>query len=346
MGSPRWAAPLLALLAACADGDTEAAPAKDARSLVFFPISAVQPTEPGRRAAGGIVRYLDTGDRAGCEEAVAIYDTIIPTENFGGEYTALRWLCAYALAEPAAQPAMRRNREGDRLLRWFEAGRWASLRSYLTMKYALAPGTPAGESDGFKFVDELLRFNSPDRAAWERSDEVMALVGAKPGQTVADIGSGPGFYAFRFAEAVGAAGGVYAVELNRSDLEYMREVAIEESLANLRVVEGTLSGTGLAPDSVDTVFMCATYSAIYALTRGADRAAWVADLRAALRPGGRLVIVENVPDDEMTEPGALPYHGIGVSETLLRPQLEAYGFRVVSAHRFIPQRYALVLEER
>lgn len=338
---------LLACGVACGDGSPPSVPVRvrESRSLVFFPLSAVAPSEQGRRAARGIVRYLDTGERAGCEEALAVYAAIIPTENFGAEYSALQWLCTYSLAEPAAQVTLRQNRDGDRLLRYFEAGRWASLRVYLTAKYALAPGADMGESDVFKFIDELLRFNSPGREAWERSDEVMALVAAEPGQSVADIGAGPGFFAFRFAEAVGSAGSVYAVELNRSHLEYMRGVAQEESLTNFHVVEGTPTATGLAPDSVDIVFLCATYSAIYASTRGPDRVAWIADLRAALRPGGRLVIVENVPDDEVTDPAALPYHGIGISDTLVQGQLEALGFRVVGTHRVVPQRYVLVLED-
>jgi predicted methyltransferase len=78
--------------------------------------------------------------------------------------------------------------------------------------------------------------------------------------------------------------------------------------------------------------------------READRAALIQSIRAALRPGGRLVVADNLPEAELPE-GALYYHGFTVSPKLVIAQLEAYGFRLEARRGHIPQRYVLEFVE-
>lgn len=309
-------------------------------SLFYFPFGMDDPSPDAVAIGRAILRDLD-GDASGCTEALATLDRVEPVENFGGEYPTLRWVCEYRRADDAGKAAMRaQSADGDRLLRLLEPD-YARLRAYLGFKYRLpGAGMPGPEMHAF---DELVRFNSPGRPAWEHTDDVMKLVGLQPGQAVADIGAGPGFYTFRFADAVGPTGKVYAVEVEPGHLAYLRRVKGEEKRENLEVVEGATTTTGLAPDSVDVIFLCSTYQTIYGSFRAADREAWIASLKAALRPGGRLVISDNTPDGEVG--GAPVYRGITISSRLVAGQLEGYGFKKVTEERFVPQRYLLVFEE-
>jgi precorrin-6B methylase 2 len=271
-------------------------------------------------------------------DALARLAAVEATENFGGEYPSLRWYCTWRRADEGARARMRsESREAARFLDVF--GDDATMRQYVAYKYRL-PGAAPGPR--LHWLDELLRFNSPVRTEWERTVELEGLLGVREGMAVADVGAGSGFFSFRFAETVGRAGRVYAVELDPDHLAYLRRVKDGEGLDQLVVIEGTGSSTGLEAASVDLLFLCSTYQAIYGMLREGERSAWIASATAALRPGGRLVVADNAPDGEVG--GAPPYRGISISKRLVTTQLEAYGFRLVADRQFIPQRYVLVFE--
>lgn len=315
-------------------------------SLFFRPFNPGGASEAGSQASLLMARCLQL-DRAGCEEAIARYRQLEAVENFGGEYTALRWVAEFFLADEPARAATLKDVEAARFHRVMSQNNWEPLRTWLGLKYDLRQ--PAFSQSGpssattARWVDEYIRFNDPYRRVWEHSDEVEALLELKPGMAVADIGAGSGFFTFRFAERVGPTGKAYGVELDERHLAYMEQVKQQEGLTALEVVKGSESSTGLAEGSVDVIFMCSTYQSIYAMSRAPARRAWIESLKAALRPGGRIVISENTPDGEI--PDAVPYRGISISRALVVPQLQAFGFKVVSEAQFVPQRYLLVIEE-
>ncbi|MFZ5480323.1 MAG: class I SAM-dependent methyltransferase [Myxococcota bacterium] len=311
------------------------------RSLFFVPFFGDYVSEGAREAGRKVVRALH-GDEGACAEALADFDRLEKVEGYGGDLPALRFVCEYLLADEENRAALRAStREADRFLRFFEPEGFARLARHLELKYG---GERAPRNAGqFLFHEEFLRFNSPTRETWERAGALVDVVAPKEGEVVADVGAGTGFYAWRFAERVGASGKVYAVELSPLHLGYLRQVVEEEGIANVEAVEGVEGGTGLPERSADVVFLCLLYQAIYGTVDPAARVAFVESVKKTLKPGGRLVVVESVPADEIA-PGVVPFGGFSISRDLVVPQLEAFGFRLLREERWVPQRYVLVFE--
>lgn len=305
-------------------------------SLVYVPFwNQSNTSEEARHAGRLLLEYLDTGRQEALEEAIAIYDAIIPVENFGGEYPPLRWFATWALASEDARQRMAQDPDAARFLRHFSRDRFRPLRQYLAGKYRLGPRSDA---DTLWWLDEIVRFVGPGRAEWEGTASILGVTALGEGDVVADIGAGPGFYTFRFSEAVGPSGKVYAIETNQRHLDFIEGVVRAEGQANIHPL--VTSGTDLpVPDaSVDVGFLCATYQTIYHATRTPDRDRFLANLRRILKPGGRLVVVDNNP---VVSEG-IPFGGIAIAPELVIGQLEAYGWRLEARHQVVPQRYVLV----
>lgn len=305
------------------------------RSMLYFPMLTPTPSARAVEAGAAVLRHLN-GDPTGCPEAEAIYAEIVPRENFGGEYGSLRWVCAYLQAGEADRSELAATPEAQRFLTLAQGEGWRFLKEYLAFKYDLTREPPGPKA---RWFDTFVRTNGPDRARAEQADRIEAVVAARPGMAIADVGAASGFYTFRFAAAVGPTGKVHAVESDPLHGEYLRNVSHGEGLKNVVVQRYNESSLGLEPRSVDVVFMSNTYQGVYGSVRSAERQRWLESLRSALRPGGRLILVENAPDDEL--PGHPAPAGVGVHSGLVIGQLEASGLRLRSKHRFIPQQVVL-----
>ena len=124
------------------------------------------------------------------------------------------------------------------------------------------------------------------------ADEVERLAAwleVKPGTRVADVGAGDGTFAVALARRVGPSGHVYATELDDERLADIRQAATAARLSNVTVIEGAVSSTNLPEACCDALFSRVVY---HHLT---DPAAINADIFRALRPGGRLVIIDFEP---------------------------------------------------
>jgi ubiquinone/menaquinone biosynthesis C-methylase UbiE len=124
------------------------------------------------------------------------------------------------------------------------------------------------------------------------ADEVERLVAwleVQPGTRVADVGAGDGTFAVALARRVGPSGHVYATELADERLADIRQTAAEARLSNVTVIEGAVSSTNLPEACCDALFSRLVY---HHLT---DPVAINADVLRALRPGGRLVIIDFEP---------------------------------------------------
>jgi ubiquinone/menaquinone biosynthesis C-methylase UbiE len=308
-------------------------------SQVYYPFMNMQsPSLGGIAAAKGLLAYLDTGDRTHLERAHKAFVGLQEFEKWGGEYSTLQWFCEYVLADDSTRVTMLDNDEGRRFVELFGGDDWALLRRYVLAKYRLSRDDP----EWLLHTDEIVRFNSPYRQVWERGDLVLEAMALEPGMRVADIGSGPGYYSFRFADLVGSTGRVYAVEMIPQHMDYVRFVASSEGLDQIAVTPTEGPFPQVEDGSLDRVFLCAAYQTIYLSIRDDERAAWMAAMKRALAPDGLLVVVENEP---VLGPDVVPFGGISVSRPLLEAQLLAYGFELVSAERFVEQRYTLVLRK-
>lgn len=127
-------------------------------------------------------------------------------------------------------------------------------------------------------------FDDPKRLRWQRPDRVIAALELKPSMVIADIGAGTGFFAVRLARAV-KSGKVIAIDIERSMIDYLGRRAARERLNNLTAVLGQTDDPRI-PEAVDLVFICNTYHHI------AERVRYFRALRAKIKPGGTLAIVD------------------------------------------------------
>ena len=122
-----------------------------------------------------------------------------------------------------------------------------------------APGHGAGEHAGhgqhhagppqhsFERAEDWARlFDHPSREAWQKPDEVVALVDLSPGMSVVDVGAGTGYFMTRLSRAVGPRGSVVATDIEPDMVRYMKERAAREKLANVQVVTAPVDDVGRA----------------------------------------------------------------------------------------------------
>ncbi|HNW87581.1 MAG TPA: methyltransferase domain-containing protein [Candidatus Limiplasma sp.] len=300
-------------------------------------------TSGGKKAGRLILRYLKTGNRMALRHAISVYNRIIPTENFGGEYTALQWLCKLWLAPENAREELLSipnvagfydllHRDGD-----------DNLRFYINYKYHFRnlSKDQVAEKARLRFLEDFILFCNPDRERWEKTRANIEKLNLKQGDHVVDLGSGSGYYTFKFADIIGEQGKVYAVETNPLHLDYLRDYIAKNSIRNVEPVVGAFDGIGLAPGTmVNCIFMCSLYHNVYSAFSDYERDQFVENIRNALLPGGKLIIVDN----DLVEGKELPYHGPYINKKLIVSQMWYYGFNLLDTYQFTPQRYVLVFE--
>lgn len=124
------------------------------------------------------------------------------------------------------------------------------------------------------------------REFYAAREAVIAAAGIEPGARVADIGAGTGLYSLLFAREVGPQGAVFAIDIEPRFLNLINQRADDLDLDNVTAVLGRPDSIALPPGSVDVAFICDTYSYFE------DPAAMMASVHAALRPGGRLYVLD------------------------------------------------------
>jgi predicted methyltransferase len=174
-----------------------------------------------------------------------------------------------------------------------------------------------------------------ERDRWQKPQALVAALGLRPGDAVADVGAGSGYMMAHLARAVGPRGRVYAQDLQSEMVRLLRRRA--RRFANVRAVQGCVADPNLPPASVDAALLLTSYHEMRAPIPLLSR------LRAALRPGGRLVIVDW--NDFETGVATPPVPGADrvPEETVLREAGRA-GWRLVRREVFLPYQYYLVFQ--
>ena len=99
----------------------------------------------------------------------------------------------------------------------------------------------------------IARLESPERSVWQMPDQVVAALALRPGHAVADVGAGPGYFAFRLARKVGRQGRVFAVDVEPALLAVLRERVAAHQGARITPVLGLPSDPLLPEASCDRV---------------------------------------------------------------------------------------------
>ena len=139
-------------------------------------------------------------------------------------------------------------------------------------------------------------FDDPARDAWQKPTELVVALGITPGQAVADIGAGTGYFNRHLATAVGLEGTVIAVDVEPNLVEHMAGRATEEQHAQVQARLGSYDDPKLTAGEVDLILLVNTYHHIDA------RKDYFARLLTALKPGGRLVVVDWAKGDNPVGP--------------------------------------------
>jgi len=205
-------------------------------------------------------------------------------------------------------------------------------REFIACIALCAPAVAAAQRTFEDAAGWAARFDTPERIASQKPDEVVRLLALAPDAVVADIGAGTGFYAVRFARAL-PRGKVLAVDIEPAMVEHLRERARQEGLANLHVGPATYTDPRIG-EPVDLAFL-ANVHGLYA--RPGD---YYERLERLLKPGGRIAIIGARPGAG----GAGPSESIRTAPERVREDMARAGMRLVADHALMADRYFLVFE--
>ena len=170
-----------------------------------------------------------------------------------------------------------------------------------------------------------------DRDSWQQPERVIAALGVQSGERIADVGAGGGYFTFRFAEAVGRDGLVYAVDIDPDMIGYLRDRVQKEKLTNVDVVAATPDDPGIPQASVDLLFTSNTYHHFD------DPVAYFRQAKQTLRPGGRVAVLD------LNDSGWFAWlFGHHTLPAKLRSEMEAAGYRLSAEHDFVAEQTFLV----
>jgi len=195
------------------------------------------------------------------------------------------------------------------------------------------PGTYGNPADLAHYIEHL---ESPERAAWQMPDRVVAALRLRPGQVVADLGAGSGYFALRLARKVGKPGHVFAVDVEPAVLNVLRERVARQKAVQVTPVLGLPENPLLPPASCDCVLSVNAYHHFPAGPAALRRMA------SLLRRGGRLALI----DFHKRETGMGPPMEERIArETFLKhlKHIEKTVLRVEKELTFLPHQYFFLL---
>jgi SAM-dependent methyltransferase len=196
---------------------------------------------------------------------------------------------------------------------------------------------PAPQGTGHLFPPENLGLlESPDRAAWQKPDQIMDALGIADGSKVADIGPGAGWFTIQLARRVGPNGHVYAEDVQRPMLEAIRRRVSREGLQNVEPRLGTETNPNLPPGGLDAALMVDMYQEIV------ERVTFLRNLARALKPTGRIGVVNYKPGQGGPGPASTANEGVRVESAAVEADARAAGLRVLSRAN-LPFQYLIVL---
>ena len=177
----------------------------------------------------------------------------------------------------------------------------------------------------------IAALEDPKRDAYQKPHEVIDALDLKPGEVIADIGAGSGYFSFRFAQHVGP-GRVYAVDISPDMILHMNRRIRDMRIANITTVLAPPDDPLLADASLDRVVICNTWHHIE------KQREYLTLLKKILKPGGQLVMIDY---QKRQLPVGPPLEMKIAREDLVR-QLEQAEFQLLKEHTFLPYQYFLV----
>ena len=231
----------------------------------------------------------------------------------------------------------------DRFIRASFAARGivAALALILTAAAGATAQAPADRAERHRVPADFMSYQGAgwleraERVDEERPDLVLDAMGLEPGDVVADVGCGSGYYARRVAGRVAPGGRVYCVDIQPEMLDIMRELAERDGATGIAPVLSEPDDLKLPAGSVDWIVLADVYHEM------SDPGTMLADMRAALAPGGRVALLEYRIEDG-TGDNLKSDHAMSVRQVLAE-WLPA-GFALVDLHEFLPGQHLFILK--
>jgi ubiquinone/menaquinone biosynthesis C-methylase UbiE len=193
-------------------------------------------------------------------------------------------------------------------------------------------GRPIAGVMSWEGVDWLFR---ETRIEEEQPEAMLDALRLSRGATVADVGAGAGYHSIRMARRVGAKGTVYATDIQPEMLRMLRTNARTAGITNIKAVRCTQADPGLPEEAVDLILMVDVYHEC------SDPEATLQGLRSALKPRGRLVLVEFRAEDP--EVPIKPEHKMTLDQ--VRREVEPQGFTFKESLEFLPWQHVIIFEK-
>jgi ubiquinone/menaquinone biosynthesis C-methylase UbiE len=171
-----------------------------------------------------------------------------------------------------------------------------------------------------------------ERDVEEEPDRAIDVLKIEKGSTVADIGAGSGYMTVKLAKKVGPQGRVYANDIQPAMLELLNKRMTKSKIANVSVVLGMQDDPRLPVETLDLVLMVDVYHEL------SQPQLMLRHIRASLKPGGRLVLLEYRKEDPSIP--IKPEHKMSVADAKL--EVEAEGFKLTKTNEDLPRQHILI----
>jgi ubiquinone/menaquinone biosynthesis C-methylase UbiE len=175
-----------------------------------------------------------------------------------------------------------------------------------------------------------------DRDEEEHPAQVLEALHLQPGEVVADLGAGSGFFTFRMAPKVGATGKILAVDVQQAMLQTMRARAATRKVTNVEVIQGSETDPHLPAGSVDLVLIVDVYHEL------AYPYEVMSKVRESLKPKGRVVFVEYRKEDPAVR--IKQVHKMSVQQ--LDKEMSAVGLVRVCTIETLPLQHIVIFEKK
>ncbi|WP_263379872.1 class I SAM-dependent methyltransferase [Granulicella paludicola] len=170
----------------------------------------------------------------------------------------------------------------------------------------------------------------------EHPAEVLAALHLRPGEVVADLGAGSGYFTFRMVPQVGETGKVIAVDVQDEMLQTLHQRAAAMKVTNVEVVKGTETDPHLPPGAVDLVLMVDVYHELAYPREVMER------VRESLKPKGRVVFVEYRKEDPEVQ--IKEVHKMSVYQ--LEKEMNAVGLVRVRTVETLPLQHIVIFQKK
>jgi len=172
----------------------------------------------------------------------------------------------------------------------------------------------------------------PKRDAYQKPHEVIHALEIKPGEIIADIGAGSGYFTFHLARHVGDKGRVYAIDVSPDMIRHINRRIRESRTQNVISILADPDDPLLPDRSVDRFFICNVWHHVD------DQTKYLSLMKKMLKPGGRIIMI----DFHKKELPIGPPMQTKIARQDLIQQMEANGFKLSKEHTFLPYQYFLV----